>query len=203
MPESMLELVCLRHGPTEWNRIKRLQGHHDEPLLPASRQQLRNLRLPEGFTRWHWFSSPLLRARETAACLGLDASVAPPLIEMDWGDWEGLRITDLRSRDPAGMETMEARGLDLHPPGGESPRQVQQRLDRWAESLRIAGIEYAGAVCHKGVIRALLAAACQWDLRGKAPVRLDYSRLQHFAWDGRHWHLQQANLALETREQNA
>jgi 2,3-bisphosphoglycerate-dependent phosphoglycerate mutase len=202
MPEPMLELICLRHGPTEWNRLKRLQGHHDEPLLAASREHFQSLRLPERFADLRWYSSPLRRARETAQLLGLDACVTTALIEMDWGDWEGQRIEDLRRLDPAGMAVLEAQGLDLCPPGGESPRQVQQRLTRWADSLRGNGVERAGALCHKGVIRALLAAACQWDMRGKAPVRLNYSDLHHFAWDGRRWHLQQANVALETRRQN-
>ncbi|UTW13791.1 histidine phosphatase family protein [Marinobacterium rhizophilum] len=200
-PAPRLELICLRHGPTEWNRLKRLQGHHDEPLLAASRQQLDCLRVPERFENWHWYSSPLLRARETAQLLGLDAGVAAALIEMDWGDWEGQRISDLRLADPAGMAAMETQGLDLCPPNGESPRQVQQRLTQWAESLRSKGIGHAGALCHKGVIRALLAAACRWDMRGKAPRKLEYSCLQHFAWDGLQWHLQQSNVPLQSRRQ--
>ncbi|ANG62316.1 hypothetical protein A8C75_07290 [Marinobacterium aestuarii] len=199
MPEAAFELICLRHGPTEWNRLKRLQGRHDEPLMPQSRSDFQRLKLPASLDGLAWYSSPLLRARETAQLLGLDAQIAPALIEMDWGDWEGQRITDLRLKDPAGMATMETRGLDLRPPNGESPRQVQQRLTDWAESMRMAGCGRAGALCHKGVIRALLAAACQWDMRGKAPVKLDYRCLQHFAWDGQQWHLRQPNRALEPR----
>lgn len=196
----MLELICLRHGPTEWNRQKRIQGHHDEPLRPESRHQLLTLEVPESLADIDWYSSPLVRALETAQLLGLDARQAPALIEMDWGDWEGQRITDLRRSDPNGMNAMESMGLDLCPPGGESPRQVQQRLSDWAESLRLQGIKRAGAVCHKGVIRALLANACQWDMRAKAPVKLDYSCLQCFAWDGQRWHLRQANVPLEPRQ---
>ncbi len=197
--EAMFELICLRHGPTEWNRLKRLQGRHDEPLMPQSRSDLQRLKLPESLDGLDWYSSPLLRARETAQLLQLDARTAAALIEMDWGDWEGQRIAELRLKDPAGMAAMETRGLDLRPPNGESPRQVQQRLSDWAESMRRAGCSRAGALCHKGVIRALLAAACQWDMRGKAPVKLDYRCLQHFAWDGQQWYLRQANLALEQR----
>jgi probable phosphoglycerate mutase len=199
MPEPTFELIVLRHGPTEWNRLQRLQGRHDEPLMPQSRSELQRLKLPESLSGLAWYSSPLLRARETAQLLDLDACMAPALIEMDWGDWEGQRIADLRLKDPAGMAAMETLGLDLCPPNGESPRQVQQRLTDWAESMRMTGCSHAGALCHKGVIRALLAAACLWDMRGKAPVKLDYRCLQHFGWDGHQWHLRQANLALEQR----
>jgi probable phosphoglycerate mutase len=195
----MLDLLCLRHGPTEWNRLKRLQGRHDEPLSPQGRHQFQALRVPDDLANISWFCSPLARARETAQLLGLDARIAPALIEMDWGDWEGQRVTDLRQADTAHMAAMETLGLDLCPPGGESPRQVLQRVSDWAESLRLQGTRRAGAVCHKGVIRALLAAACQWDMRGKAPVKLNYRCLQHFAWDGRLWHLKQANRWLEKR----
>nr|WP_158651871.1 histidine phosphatase family protein [Marinobacterium profundum] len=198
-PDPYFELICLRHGPTEWNRLKRLQGRHDEPLMPQSRSDLQSLKLPMSLSGLDWYSSPLLRARETAQQLQLDTRIAPALIEMDWGDWEGQRIVDLRLKDPAGMMAMETLGLDLCPPNGESPRQVQQRLTDWAESMRRKGCTRAGALCHKGVIRALLAAACQWDMRGKAPVKLDYRCLQHFVWDGQQWHLRQANLPLELR----
>ncbi len=193
----MLELLCLRHAPTQWNALKRLQGRANIPLTPAARLSLEQLQMPEEFTQIPWYCSPLNRAIETASLLGLAAIPEPALIEMDWGHWEGMRIDDLRQANPLQMATREAMGLDLQPPGGESPRQVQQRVSVWAESLRLKGVLQVGAVCHKGVIRALLAGACEWDMRGKAPVKLDYRCLQHFRWDGLRWHLKQTNLPLK------
>lgn len=195
----MLDLLCLRHWPTAWNLEKRLQGRRDLPLDTHAISELHGLQVPPPWNGIPWYCSPLRRARETAHHLGLDATPVDALIEMDWGRWEGARVLDLRNEDPSGMATAEARGLDLHPPGGETPRQVQKRVTTWAETLHQGGTTGAGALCHKGVIRALLAAACDWDMLGKAPVRLDYRRLQHFRWDGNRWRLIEANLPLVSR----
>ncbi len=60
---------------------------------------------------------------------------APPqdsaLIEMDWGDWEGLTLDEICARHGEEFARNEARGLDFRPPGGESPREVLERLRPW------------------------------------------------------------------------
>ena len=86
---------------------------------------------------------------------------------MDWGDWEGARLADLRAADPPGMAANEARGLDFRPAGGESPRELQERLRPWLADCAAAGAASL-AVCHKGVIRALFALATGWDMT--API---------------------------------
>jgi probable phosphoglycerate mutase len=88
-------------------------------------------------------------------------------------------LAELRAADGAAFAENEARGLDLQPPGGESPRQVQDRLRPWLRRLAAAGAD-AGAVTHKGVIRALLAQACDWPMLGKPPVKLDWQCLHDF-----------------------
>lgn len=190
----MIRLVVLRHGATEWNAAKRLQGRADIPLSETSRASLTTRRIPPAYSRRLWFTSPLLRARQTAESLGLQASIAAPLIEMDWGDYEGSTLAELQVRHGAVFTENEARGLDLLPPGGESPRQVQQRLLPWLRGLR----SDAGAVTHKGVIRAMLALALDWPMLGKPPVRLDWHCLQEFRInnDGR-IELAAANIPLE------
>ena len=62
------------------------------------------------------------------ALLGLDPRPEPRLVEMAWGEWEGRRLADLRAELGDAMIENEARGLDFRPPGGESPRDVQERL---------------------------------------------------------------------------
>ncbi|MFC6668864.1 histidine phosphatase family protein [Marinobacterium aestuariivivens] len=195
----MLELICLRHWPTRWNAEKRLQGRCDLPLSETSIEALQRRRIPASLTAIRWYCSPLRRARETAELLGLGATPEASLIEMDWGDWEGKTVLELREADPDGMAELEDRGLNLLPPGGESPREVLQRVSAWAEVMRLEGRQQLGAVCHKGVIRALLAAACDWDMRGRAPEKLDYRCLQHFLWDGQRWSLGEINRPLADR----
>lgn len=173
----MIELALLRHAPTRWNREKRIQGRTDIPVLPEALADLRSLALPHPYAGWDWYCSPLQRAAQTADALGLRARRAPQLIETDWGAYEGKTVEDLVAQEGAAFRDNEDRGLDFQPPGGESPRQVQQRLVPWLRHLA-AGGRNAGAVTHKGVIRALMALACDWPMLGKPPVKLNWQRLQ-------------------------
>jgi probable phosphoglycerate mutase len=69
------------------------------------------------------------------------------------------------------MEAREALGFDFRPPGGETPRELLQRLQSWLVEIATAGDDSL-AVTHKGVIRTLHAAATGWDLVGKPPVKI-------------------------------
>ena len=166
------DLVLLRHGLTDWNETGRIQGRSDRPLSEDGRARVRDWRIPPAFQAYHWVTSPLRRARETAALLGHEeAEIVPELIEADWGAWEGQRLDELRARLGATMAAMEWRGLDFRPPGGESPRDLQGRLAPWL--ARVAdGRDPCIAVTHKGVMRALYALAAGWDLRGSPPAKL-------------------------------
>ena len=119
---------------------------------------------------------------DTLVLLRLDGAVAPPLVEMDWGRWEGRTIADLRADPAQAIEAMEARGLDLQPPDGESPRAVQARLRPFLQEIAALGMP-AGAITHKGVIRALLALALNWDMREPEPVKLAWDAVHLFRLD--------------------
>lgn len=187
-------LVLLRHGATDWNAAGRLQGRADIGLSDAGRTALAGRSVPAAFRDRDWYVSPLRRAQDTAALLGLTPRIEPALIEMDWGQYEGCTLPELRAAYGDAFTANEDRGLDLQPPGGESPRQVQQRLLPWLRSLPAD----AGAVAHKGIIRAILALAFDWPMLGRAPVKLDWHCLQEFSItdDGRPT-LVAANVPLE------
>ncbi|MEA2780662.1 MAG: hypothetical protein QOK29_2206, partial [Rhodospirillaceae bacterium] len=63
-------LALMRHGPTEWTAEHRLQGRTDLSLSEAGREIVAGWRLPPEVAGFSWLSSPLQRARETAALLG-------------------------------------------------------------------------------------------------------------------------------------
>ncbi|MDW3205777.1 MAG: histidine phosphatase family protein [Alphaproteobacteria bacterium] len=175
----MTALVAfIRHGPTGWNGEKRLQGRSDQPLSEAGRAAVATWRLPPDIAEFEPHCSPLRRTVETARIL-MDREVErePALIEMSYGDWEGRRLPDLRAELGSTMQENEDRGLDFTPPGGESPRMV---LDRVAPLLIRWGLEGRNriAITHKGVIRAVYAAAAQWNMTGRAPDKL--------RWDAAH-----------------
>lgn len=190
-------LFVMRHGPTTWNEEKRLQGRADIALSLRGRRQVMDLQLPLEFEGIPWLVSPLRRARETASLLGIEEPACEQrLVEMDWGHWEGRKVAELRVELGEEMQSNENRGLDFRPPGGESPREIQERLIPLLLELGSAG-GVVGAVTHKGVIRALYALATGWPMLGKPTHRLDWSAAQVFgiAEDG-HLTLERANVSL-------
>lgn len=164
----MIPLLVLRHAPTAWNDDGRIQGRTDKELSEPGRSLAARWRLPPGWDDAECRCSPLRRAYQTALLMGLDPRPDHALIEMAWGEWEGRRLAELRAELGDVMAAKEALGLDLRPPGGESPREVQQRLAGWLAGLTAPTI----AITHKGIIRALYALATGWDMTVEPPHKL-------------------------------
>ncbi len=173
-----VQVVLWRHGITAWNQVRRIQGQRDEPLSDEGRRELRERSVPEHLLHWPWVSSPLGRARETAEILSRRAAAEIPtddrLMEMDWGDWEGELLADLRDRYGEEMAANEARGLYFRPTSGECPAEVQVRALEWLAEIAATGRDHV-AVTHKGVIRVIMAKALDWDMTGKPPVKLRWT----------------------------
>jgi probable phosphoglycerate mutase len=171
-------LALLRHGETAWSAAGRIQGRTDVPLLPGLLMDL-----PKPCVGMRVVTSPLKRCVETAALLGApDAAREPRIIEMSWGDWEGESLVALRERLGEAMRENEARGLDFRPANGESPREVGLRVKSWLSDVAREGLPTL-AVTHRGVIRAIFAAASGWDMRGKPPARLAWDAVHLFELD--------------------
>lgn len=161
----MTDLIIIRHGPTAWNAEGRIQGSVDEPLSDAGRKRVAGWRVPDDLRDRRWYASPKRRAWETARLLGLDPIPEPRLVEMSWGDWEGRLIRELL--DSGAMPDRHDRlGLDFRPPGGESPREMQDRLRSWLADIAGSGQAAVGAVAHSGLIRSLYALATHWNMEG-------------------------------------
>jgi len=174
----MTLLALLRHGETAWSAAGRIQGRTDVPLLPGL-----SFCFPEACMGMRVVTSPLQRCVQTAELLGApDAAREPRIIEMHWGDWEGESFAALRERFGEAMRENEARGLDFRPANGESPREVGARVRSWLRDIARENLPTL-AVTHRGVIRAILAAASGWDMRGKPPAKLDWSAVHLFRLD--------------------
>ena len=193
-------LAILRHGITDWNLEGKIQGRTDIPLNENGKNTLSSLTVPSLFQKVQWITSPLRRARETAKILDLEETRTDiRLIEMNWGEWEGKKLKDLRGQHAVSMSENENRGLDMQPPGGETPRDVQDRLKPLLQEIGKSN-KTVGAVSHKGVIRALLCLATGWNMLGKPPVKIDWGCIQIFSLDASGSpSLYKANLPLEKR----
>lgn len=196
MSGSGTPLALLRHGPTAWNEAGRIQGRSDQPLSEAGAATVQGWQLPAEIGGYRWVTSPLTRARQTAALLGHpEAEIEQALIETDWGEWEGERLPDLRVRYGTEMKSQEARGLDFRPPQGEGPRDLQDRLRPWLRQLAEKG-EPTVAVCHKGVIRAIYALARDWDMTVSPPEKLQHEALHCFKVDREQVTVERLNVPL-------
>jgi broad specificity phosphatase PhoE len=97
-----MTIYLVRHGATEWSESRRHTGRTDIPLTDVGRIQAATLApvlARHSFARV--LTSPLGRARETAALAGFPhAEVTPLLREVDYGEFEGLTRTEIRQRIP-------------------------------------------------------------------------------------------------------
>ena len=99
-----LQIVYLaRHGETAWSLSGQHTGLTDLPLTERGECNARRLgeRL-NGLEFAQVFSSPLRRVRRTCELAGFGprATVDADLVEWNYGDYEGLRTTDIRARRP-------------------------------------------------------------------------------------------------------
>ena len=178
----MTPIALIRHGPTDWNEQKRLQGRADRSLSEAGRETVGGWRLPAEFHGFDWYASPLSRAQETARMLGIDYVIEESIVEMDWGAWEGFTRDQLLERYGDEMTRRTAMGLDLRPHDGETPREVRDRFAQWAATVGARG-QPTGAVAHQGIIRAALSLATGWEMIGKPPVKMDWASVHVFTVD--------------------
>ena len=162
-------LYYVRHGETDFNRQGRLQGRRDTPPNAHGRQQAAEcgVLLRDLFARDHrqaqdfkYVSSPLKRARETMeivrATLGLqvhDYEIDARLIEIAYGEWEGLTLQEIEMRNASVLSARERDKWDFAPPGGESYRELADRIGSWYNSLAADTVVAA----HGGGVRALMA----------------------------------------------
>lgn len=162
----MKRLLLVRHGESEWNAVRRLQGQADISLSPKGEEQA--LALAPTIAQLapdRVVASDLRRAQHTAELLGYsDAELDAGLREINVGDWTGMAITDIIAQDPEGYRGWRA-GTFV-PPGGEVWKDFAERT---AEAT-LRSFETADrllVVCHGGVIRALLQ-----NLLGLPPKRI-------------------------------
>ncbi|WP_432990334.1 histidine phosphatase family protein [Dactylosporangium sp. CA-233914] len=150
----MTTLHLVRHGESEWNVARRLQGQTPYvPLTPRGHRQARaTAEALRGTAARAVYTSDLLRARQTAEhiadVLDVPIRLRPDLRERCYGRLEGL---------PSADALWAAGDVDVHPGGGESLRELRQRIAAAiAGCLADAGDGALVIVSHGDTIRAAL-----------------------------------------------
>ncbi|WP_337006253.1 MULTISPECIES: histidine phosphatase family protein [unclassified Microbacterium] len=156
----MTHLTLVRHGQTDWNLARRIQGSTDIPLNETGREDARWAaeKLAAG-THHAIYTSPLLRARETAEIiahrLGLEVvGVVPDVREREFGDGEGMLVEDyIRAY---GNWHAEVPGAESLQEVGERAIEALHRIAREARRRSSPQAESVIVVAHGGVIRAVI-----------------------------------------------
>jgi alpha-ribazole phosphatase len=161
---KMQRLILVRHGDTGDQFRRRYIGSTDIPLSIRGRQQAAALKkMLGGNLPDIRLSSPLLRCRETADILmeGIPGgfNIDPDLREIDFGQWEKMTFGEILAASPHDVARWTEFDPDFAFPRGESIRDFQARLKRFAETLADTDADSVLAVTHGGVIRFLI---CQF-----------------------------------------
>lgn len=173
------EIVVIRHGETEWNAERRIQGQLDVALNGIGRQQAfaladRHSREPKIDAV---YSSDLKRAFETAqmiakSCGVLEVISDPDLRERHLGDLQGVLFDEAAKINPEAYRAFRSNENDLAiPGGGESYNQLHNRCTLALQRIAKKHIgERVAVVSHGATIEALYTRACSsQDCRGKIP----------------------------------
>jgi broad specificity phosphatase PhoE len=123
-------LVIVRHGRTAHNASGLLLGRLDPPLDPLGRAQAAALAGAVGPVD-RVISSPLSRTRETAAAFGSEVEIDDRWIELDYGTYDGVPMSEV----PADVWAQWRSDVDFRPPGGESLRELAERVDGALDEL--------------------------------------------------------------------
>jgi len=153
------EIWLVRHGETEWTISKQHTGKTDIELTPAGEERARALAPVLAKHRFALvMTSPLKRARRTAELAGFpDAQLDTALVEVDYGDYEGLTSAEIKEKRPKWSLWRDGS------PGGESMDEVGRRADGVIE--RIATVKGDVLLFGHGHFSRILAAR----LLGLAP----------------------------------
>ena len=137
----MTIIILVRHGQTEWNRVERFRGRADVPLNETGLAQAEatGIRIA---AKWHpvaVYTSPLSRSVKTAEAIAdhynLEVQPHPGLVDIDYGQWQGLSPEEARQRWPEEVDAWYNRPHLARIPGGETLDELRIRLMQTVNEL--------------------------------------------------------------------
>lgn len=163
----MFTAYVFRHGKSELNQRKRLQGHLDSPLIPEGIENAHSVAKKLADVNFDGiYCSDLGRAFMTAYIVAQDLGYARPITianklrEVSFGDLAGDSVADAEERYPDLQ-----RKTDFTPPGGESLGTMQKRVVDYVVDLAIKHPSQTVFIAtHDCVINALYADYANIDL---------------------------------------
>ncbi|AJZ74825.1 histidine phosphatase family protein [Pandoraea apista] len=201
MTGTTTTLTLIRHGETDWNRVKRIQGHTDIALSTEGERQA--VLLGERIAREvaahgrvfdQVLTSDLQRAVQTAApvahACGLPLVRTASLRERHYGIFETLVPDEIRVAFAQDYSRWQSRDPDFVIPGGESMRGFYTRItDFVAQLLRDHAGQHLALVAHGGVLDCCYRLATGLALSEPRAYPLLNASVNRLAYDGARWHV--------------
>lgn len=193
----MTTRICfVRHGETDWNIEKRIQGHIDIPLNKTGRAQA----LAMGYNAVHHrfsalYSSDLTRAMDTARAIaeleGLEVQRLPQLRERNYGIFQGITAAEGAVRYPEAHAHYVARNPDYDFESGETMHALVARIEAGIDwMLRHHQGQTLCAVSHGGVLDIIYRKATGRPLHTPRDFSIPNCALNWFLFDEHGWHLE-------------
>ena len=189
--------ICIiRHGETDWNVEKRIQGHTDIPLNATGRAQALAMAFNAAHHRFNAiYSSDLARAVETARVLAQredhEVKLLPQLRERHFGIFQGLTAAQGAERHPEAYAHYVARDLDYDFESGEPLRRFSERVSEAMDWLvRHHSGQTIAVVSHSGVLDVIYRRATGRPLTTPRDFAIPNCALNWFYFDGQGWHLE-------------
>lgn len=185
-----MELILIRHGETEWNRIGKIQGVSDIGLNDKGLWQAG--RLAENLKEVNIgaiYSSDLLRCRQTADSISefhdINVTLKPSLREMDQGIFEGKFFEDIQKSHKELLRLWRESPEKVQLPEGETLAEVQDRMYSTLEEFkeRHKG-EVVVAVSHHFAISTLLCRVMSLSLKEFASFKLKQACKTRIVYNG-------------------
>lgn len=138
-----MNLYLVRHGETEWNRLKKFQGQQDSDLTETGVEQAKKLGeylKKENIVIDYLYSSPQKRAYETAELLDCNENIIKDdrIKEMAFGKWEGMDIDAIKEESLENYENFFGNAEDYshEPHGAESLENIEKRVKEFLIDLK-------------------------------------------------------------------
>ncbi len=180
----MTRLLLVRHGETEWNSDVIYRGRTEVALSEAGRHQAEAVgtRLEQEKVT-AVYSSPLVRARETAEAIGRHTGcrvqVLQDLTDLDCGEWQGSSDSEVKARYPEERRLWLSAPHLVTLPGGESLADVSARVERVLDLvLRQDGV--VALVSHRVVHKVAICSLLGLDNSHFWDIRLDLAGVTEF-----------------------
>lgn len=189
-------VILVRHGQTAWNQDERIRGRSDVPLDETGLEQAR---ATARYIAARWpltavYASPLRRAMDTARAIadaqGLEAQPLDGLMDLSFGEWEGLPIPEVQARYPDLWRAWLEAPHTVHFPGGESLDDVRERATAALQDVvhRHPG-ETVALVAHRVVNQVLLCAVLGLGNDHFWQIGQDTCAVNEIEWNGRFYRL--------------